>query len=127
MSHLTEEFKKINRMDELDNIEIKRRMISDQKKLKEKKDKQKRIVNNEFKRKYAETGEERNKRLAEEREEKAIVKKGSKGSAGFAGEGGGLDTSHVIKLIEEKKQGPKIAARASCCRFIDGAQNPSDD
>lgn len=39
MSHLTEEFKKINRMDELDNIEIKRKLISDQKKLKEKKDK----------------------------------------------------------------------------------------
>ena len=37
MSHLTEEFKKINRMDELDNIEIKRKLISDQKKLKEKK------------------------------------------------------------------------------------------
>ena len=39
MAHLTEEFKKINRMEELDNIEIKRRMIADQKKLKEKKDK----------------------------------------------------------------------------------------
>ena len=73
MSHLTEEFKKINRMEELENIEIKRRMISDQKKLKEKKDKQKRIVNNEFKRKYAETGEERQERLAKEREEKGVV------------------------------------------------------
>lgn len=29
----------------------------------------------------------------------------TKNSAGFAGEGGGLDTNHVIKLIEEKKQG----------------------
>ena len=32
-------------------------------------------------------------------------KKQSKNSAGFGGEGGGLDTNHVIKLIEEKKQG----------------------
>ena len=39
MAHLTEEFKKITRMDELENIEIKRKMIADQKKLKEKKDK----------------------------------------------------------------------------------------
>ena len=30
--------------------------------------------------------------MAREREEKGIVKKGSKGSVGFAGEGGGLDT-----------------------------------
>ena len=105
MSHLTEEFKKINRMEELENLDIKRKIINEQKKMKERKDKQKRVVNNEFRRKYAETGEERNERLAKEREEKGIPKKGSKGSAGFAGEGGGLDTNHVIKLIEEKKQG----------------------
>ena len=36
---------------------------------------------------------------------RTVVKKGSKGSVGFGGEGGGLDTQHVIKLIEEKKQG----------------------
>ena len=34
---------------------------------------------------------------------RTVVKKGSKGSVGFGGEGGGLDTQHVIKLIEEKK------------------------
>ena len=39
MSHLTEEFKKINRMEELENIEIKRKMINEQKKLKERKEK----------------------------------------------------------------------------------------
>jgi len=56
--------------------------------------------------------------LAKEREEKGLNDNGgggkgggghggrrTKGSAGFAGEGGGLDTSHVVKLIEEKKQG----------------------
>ena len=55
MSHLIEEFKKINRMEELENMEIKRRLVAEQKKLKERKDKQKRYVNNEMKRKYAET------------------------------------------------------------------------
>lgn len=55
MSHLTEEFKKISRMEELENMEIKRKLIAEQKKLKERKDKQKRFVNNEMKRKYAET------------------------------------------------------------------------
>jgi len=39
MSHLTEEFKKINRMEELENMEIKRKLIAEQKKLKERKDK----------------------------------------------------------------------------------------
>lgn len=55
ISHLIEEFRKIAKKEELENIEIKRKMINDQKKLKEKRDRQKRIVNNEFKRKYAET------------------------------------------------------------------------
>jgi hypothetical protein len=39
MSYLTEEFKKINRMEELENMEIKRKLIAEQKKLKERKDK----------------------------------------------------------------------------------------
>ena len=89
-------------MEELENMEIKRRLVAEQKKLKERKDKQKRYVNNEMKRKYAETQEEKIARLAKERMELG-KKQPSKGSAGFGGEGGGLDTSHVIKLIEEKK------------------------
>ena len=91
-------------MEELENMEIKRKLIAEQKKLKERKDKQKRFVNNEMKRKYAETQDEKSARLAKERAELG-KKMGSKNSAGFAGEGGGLDTNHVIKLIEEKKQG----------------------
>lgn len=39
MNHLQEEFKKITRLEELENIEIKRKIIQEQKKLKEKKDK----------------------------------------------------------------------------------------
>lgn len=31
------------------------------------------------------------------------VKKKSKGSAGFGGTDGGVDTNHVIRMIEEKK------------------------
>jgi len=36
-------------------MQIKQRIIEQQRKLKEQKDKQKRVVNNEFRRKYAET------------------------------------------------------------------------
>jgi hypothetical protein len=43
--------------------------------------------------------------LAKEREGRGKGGGGSKNSAAFGGEGAGLDTSHVIKLIEEKKQG----------------------
>ena len=39
MAHLTEEFKKILRSDEIENAEIRRRMINEQRKLKEKRDK----------------------------------------------------------------------------------------
>jgi len=52
-----------------------------------------------MRRKYAETQEEKSERLAKERE----TKKNAKNNAQFGGEGAGLDTSHVIKLIEEKK------------------------
>ena len=57
-----------------------------------------------MRRKYAETQEEKQERLAKERENRGKGG-GSKNSAAFGGEGAGLDTSHVIKLIEEKKQG----------------------
>lgn len=67
MNHLADEFKKITRLEELENIEIKRKIIQEQKKLKEKKDKQKKVVNNELRRKYAETQEEKLERLAKER------------------------------------------------------------
>ena len=69
-------------------------------------------MNNELRRKYAESAEEKKERIAKEREEKGIPaptmgssfsKKKSKGSAGFAGLDGGVDTNHVMKMIEEKK------------------------
>ena len=75
MNHLADEFKKITRLEELENIEIKRKIIQEQKKLKEKKDKQKKVVNNELRRKYAETQEEKIERLAKERTDQ---KKGGK-------------------------------------------------
>lgn len=53
-----------------------------------------------MRRKYAETQEEKSERLAKERDTKKNAKNGTLG-----GENSGLDTSHVIKLIEEKKQG----------------------
>ena len=76
MGHLTEEFKKLNRMEELENLDIKRKMINDQKKLKDRKDKQKKVVTNESRRKFDETGEERKERFAKERDQKGQLKKG---------------------------------------------------
>lgn len=63
------------------------------------------MVNNEFRRKNANALGAEEEKKAGEGDMKASAKKASRGSVGFAGEGGGLDTSHVIKLIEEKKQG----------------------
>ena len=62
--------RQIQKDEELENIQIKQKVILEQKKLKEQKDKQKRFVMNEFRRKYAETQEEKQDRLKKEREEK---------------------------------------------------------
>ena len=59
----------------MENLEIKRKIIIEQKGLKEKKDKQKRIVTNEMKRKYSETQEERFSRMARERASGVPVRK----------------------------------------------------
>ena len=102
MDHLQSEIANIVKQEELENIQIKQRIIAEQKKLKEQKDKQKRVVNNEFRRKYAETQEEKSERVAKERAEKPKAPPRSGG--GFNPEGA-LDTGHVVKLLEEKRQG----------------------
>ena len=53
LAHLTEEFRKLTRQEELENAEIKRKMINEQKRLKEKKDKQNKLKGNDLKKKVA--------------------------------------------------------------------------
>lgn len=93
------------RQEELENLEIRRKIICEQKKLKEKKDKQKRIVNNEMKRKYAESRDERDARLKQER---ALgIKRGGRwgnGGGGGAPSENAADSHMVQKMLEEKLQ-----------------------
>lgn len=69
ISHLTEEFRKLQRQEEHENAEIKRKLILEQKRLKEKKDKQKKPQGAETKAKQpaAETKDDKLARLAKEK------------------------------------------------------------
>lgn len=89
----------------MENLEIRRKIICEQKKLKEKKDKQKRIVTNEMKRKYGESRDERDARLKIERAQG--IKRGGRwgnGSGGGAPSENAADSSMVQKMLEEKIQ-----------------------
>lgn len=103
ISHLTEEFRKLLRQEELENAEIKRKLILEQKRLKEKKDKQTKKGAPEPKAKPpAESKDDRLARLAKEKSSGPQVKK-PRGTNNFGGEGV-VDTNHVVRLIDEKKQ-----------------------
>lgn len=53
--------------------------------------------------------EEKKERLFKERVEQGLPTKAKKaqGSAGFGGAEGGVDTNHVLRMIEEKKSNLK--------------------
>jgi hypothetical protein len=67
-------------------------VIAEQRKLKEQKERQKRFVNNEFRRKYAETQDEKHERLAKERAEKPKSQSRPNQNA----QEGSLDQSQVV-------------------------------
>eukprot|EP00347_Sterkiella_histriomuscorum_P003806 403362870 len=104
------DFIKLQKQEELENAEIRRKIILEQKQLKEKKEKQKRVFTNEMRRKGPESMEEKKERLNKERIEQGLPPpkpKKPQGSAGFGGAEGGVDTNHVIRMIEQKKQNLK--------------------
>jgi hypothetical protein len=97
VDHLQSLVKQIQKDDELENIQIKQKVILEQKKLKEQKDKQKRFVMNEFRRKYAETQDEKHDRLKKEREEKPKQPRYQQTSEPS------LDTLMVASLLQKKQ------------------------
>lgn len=103
MDHLSSEISQIQKNDELEHIQIKQRVIAEQRKLKEQKERQKRFVNNEFRRKYAETQDEKHERLAKERAEKP--KGQSRPNQSGGAQEGTLDQSQIVQFLEDKKQG----------------------
>lgn len=93
---------KLARQEELENLEIKRKIIQEQKSLKVKKDNQKRVVYNEMKRKYSETAEERYARLAKDRANG--VRSGRRYGGGYAGNEASCDPSTVLRMLEDRLQ-----------------------
>jgi len=101
MNTLKEEFAKLAREEELENKEITRKILQEQKKLKEKCEKQKAVVRNEFKRKFSDEYYERKK---QDREEKRLdlIRQGKRSyPKGVSTEQQDIQTA--IKFLEDKK------------------------
>ena len=98
---LSEKFKRLARIEEIENQEIKRKMLQEQKRLREKLDKKKSKDQPEKSKSKHETQEERLARVAKEKTSVPQVKK-PRNPQNFGGEGV-IDVDHVVGLIEEKK------------------------
>jgi len=92
-------------MEELENAEIKRKMINEQKKLRERAEKQKKKSGLDKKEKVTKPEETKDERLARMAKEKAANPKPKmqRGANNFGGEGV-VDTAHVQRLVDERKQ-----------------------
>ena len=97
IDHIKSEIAQIYRSEELENLQIRQRIIAEQRKLKEKKEKQKRFVFNEFRRKYSETQEQKHERLAKERAARGHMTKSQAQSEGP------LEHHKIYQLFEERK------------------------
>ena len=103
MSHLTDNFRKLEKQEQLENEEIRRKMILEQKKLKERKERQKSKTQPVARAKQPaeESKDDRLARLAKEKAANPQPKK-ARGPNNFGGEGV-VDVGHVQRLIDERK------------------------